>query len=167
MLTLGLGLTLAAIGLIGSFISGLLGVGGAIFIIPMLLYIPRLVGTGALTMKECAGLSIVLVFVGSFSGALANRKLPSYSTLCVKVLAPATALGAVVGGVGSRWVSADFLSGVFACMALVAGLLMFRRKTPAGEELPPGTTVRFAVVPGILIAGGVGLLAGLVGAGGA
>ena len=38
--------TLLALGLGGGFLSGLLGLGGAIFMIPLLLYVPPLLGVG-------------------------------------------------------------------------------------------------------------------------
>ena len=40
--------TLLALGLGGGFLSGLLGLGGAIFMIPLLLYVPPLLGVGLL-----------------------------------------------------------------------------------------------------------------------
>ncbi|HYF95245.1 MAG TPA: sulfite exporter TauE/SafE family protein [Symbiobacteriaceae bacterium] len=162
-----LGLTLAGIGLAGSFVSGLLGVGGAAFIIPMLYYIPKWLGTGDLNMKECAGLSIVLVLVGSLSGAIAHRGRSASCPQITRIMAPATAIGALVGGLGSRWVPVAFLTGLFATLALLAGLLMFRPGTPGGDEVPAGRTITFPERTGALIALGVGLVAGLVGAGGA
>jgi len=37
---------LVALGLGGGFLSGLLGLGGAIFMIPLLLYVPPVLGVG-------------------------------------------------------------------------------------------------------------------------
>lgn len=44
--------TLAALGLGGGFLSGLLGLGGAIFMIPLLLYVPLLLDIGLFDMKH-------------------------------------------------------------------------------------------------------------------
>lgn len=44
--------TLLFLGLGGGFLSGLLGLGGAIFMIPLLLYVPPLLGVGLLDMKQ-------------------------------------------------------------------------------------------------------------------
>lgn len=159
--------TLLTIGLAGSFLSGLLGVGGAAFIIPMLIYIPALLGVGDLDIKQAAGLSIVLIFVGSLSGALASRKSTAMCAQCVKVLAPASAAGALVGGLISGVAPAWLMGGVFATLALLAGIMMFLPKPPGGDEVPADGLLQFNVPLGAGIALIVGLISGLVGAGGA
>ena len=45
-------ITLVFLGLGGGFLSGLLGLGGAIFMIPLLLYVPPILGVGLLDMKQ-------------------------------------------------------------------------------------------------------------------
>lgn len=159
--------TLAAIGLVGSFVSGLLGIGGAVYIIPMLLYIPPLVGAGELDIRAAAGLSIVLVFVSALTSAIAHRKRSTACPQAGTVLAPATAAGALVGGVASGYVSGPVLTGLFATLALAAAIMMFLPGPRGGDEVQAGTIITFPVVPGILVAAIVGLFAGLVGAGGA
>ena len=52
-------ITLLFLGLGGGFLSGLLGLGGAIFMIPLLLYVPPLLGVGQLDMKQVAAVSMV------------------------------------------------------------------------------------------------------------
>ena len=47
-MTLAFTLTLLALGFFGAFVAGLLGVGGAIVMIPLLLYAPPLLEVGAL-----------------------------------------------------------------------------------------------------------------------
>jgi uncharacterized membrane protein YfcA len=51
--------TLVSLGLGGGFLSGLLGLGGAIFMIPLLLYVPPLLGVGHFDMKQVAAISMV------------------------------------------------------------------------------------------------------------
>ena len=48
-------ITLFLIGFIGSFISGMVGIGGSVINYPMLLYIPPLVGVEALTAHHVPG----------------------------------------------------------------------------------------------------------------
>ena len=48
-MTLALALTLFVLGTAGAFVAGLLGVGGAIVMIPLLLYVPSFLGVGTLT----------------------------------------------------------------------------------------------------------------------
>ena len=53
------------IGFIGSFISGMVGVGGSIIKYPMLLYIPPLFGIAAFTAHEVSGISAIQVLFAS------------------------------------------------------------------------------------------------------
>ena len=52
-------------GLGGGFLSGLLGLGGAIFMIPLLLYVPPILGVGHLDIKQVAAVSMVQVLAAS------------------------------------------------------------------------------------------------------
>jgi hypothetical protein len=70
----GLLVTLFVIGVTGAFFSGMLGLGGAIILVPMMLYIPPLLGVGILNMKQVAGITIVVVFVSSLAGVLVHSK---------------------------------------------------------------------------------------------
>ena len=55
-------ITIFLIGFIGSYISGMVGIGGSIIKYPMLLYIPPLFGLAAFTAHEVSGISAVQVF---------------------------------------------------------------------------------------------------------
>lgn len=55
--------TLFIIGFIGAFISGMIGIGGAVINYPMLLYIPSLVGVMSLTAHEVSGIGAIQVFL--------------------------------------------------------------------------------------------------------
>ena len=67
-MTLAFALTLVGLGFSGAIVSGMLGVGGAIVMIPLLLYVPPLLGVGALDMKHVAGVTMVQVFFAAASG---------------------------------------------------------------------------------------------------
>jgi len=161
-------LTLTGIGLVCSFLSGLLGVGGSAFIIPTLLFVPPLLGTGHLDIKQAASLSMTLILVGSFSGALVHlRGKAATGLLTAKLLAPACAIGALIGGLMSGLAPNWLMTGTFATLAFVGGIMMFYPRPLSGDELMPGTVVTFNRPLGIAIAASVGLVSGLVGAGGA
>ena len=55
-------ITIFLIGLVGSFISGMLGIGGAIINFPMLLYIPAMLGVGHFTAHQVSGITAIQVF---------------------------------------------------------------------------------------------------------
>ena len=59
-------LTILLIGFLGSFVSGMLGIGGAIINFPMLLYIPPLLGFAAFSAHEVSGISAIQVLFRSF-----------------------------------------------------------------------------------------------------
>jgi len=63
--------TIFLIGFVGSYISGMLGIGGSIIKYPMLLYIPPLLGFAAFSAHEVAGISAIQVFFATIGGVWA------------------------------------------------------------------------------------------------
>lgn len=62
------------IGVFGGFISGLVGVGGAIIIYPAILLLPPLFGAPAYSAYIASGLTSSQVFFSTLSGSLKARK---------------------------------------------------------------------------------------------
>ncbi len=50
-------ITIFLMGVVGSFISGMLGIGGAIINYPMLVYIPFMLGVGHFSAHEVSGIT--------------------------------------------------------------------------------------------------------------
>lgn len=165
-MTAAFSVTLLALGFAGAFVSGLVGVGGAIIMIPLLYYVPPLLGLGALSIKDVAGVTMAQVFVATVSAVIVHRRSGAVHRDLALVGGTAMALGSLSGAIASRYVDGWVLLVVFALMASAAVPLMFlpvatlQREAPASEV----TVNRLLVV---LVAGGVGILAGLIGAGGA
>jgi uncharacterized protein len=157
--------TLMTLGAAGAFVAGLVGVGGAIVMIPLLLYVPPLIGTGRLTMHEVAGATMVQVMAASASGVAGHLREGAVSRVVVVTLGSGAVAGSLAGGLLSRWMNADLLQGVFAAMAAAAAVIMiaFNRR----PEPETGAPVLRRRGLGFVLALGVGLLAGAVGAGGA
>jgi uncharacterized membrane protein YfcA len=156
---------LFSIGLVGAFLSGLLGVGGAIVLIPMLLYLPPLFGVGHLDMVAVGGMTIVQVLAASLAGMLTHRQQGHFSWAIAWPMAIAVGIGAALGGVAAPRLPEKVLLGLFAVLAVAAVVLMLLPvRAPAdGDEVPAGFNPWLAAG----IAGGVGLVSGLMGAGGA
>lgn len=55
--------TIFLIGFVGSFVSGMLGIGGAIINFPMLLYVPSLLGFVAFSAHAVSGISAIQVLL--------------------------------------------------------------------------------------------------------
>jgi uncharacterized membrane protein YfcA len=156
--------TLNVLGFVGAFIAGLVGVGGAIVMIPLLLYVPPLLGFEALAMHTIAGITMVQVAVAGAAGMLAHRRARQVAADVVLTLGLSVMLAAFGGAVFSRFVSARLLTVVFAMLATVAaGMLVAGGPRIASRE--PGElhlNRPLAVFSGLMI----GLLVGMVGAGG-
>ncbi len=157
--------TLVGLGAAGAFVAGLVGVGGAIVVIPLLIYVPPALGTGRLTMHDVSGVAMVQVMAAAAAGVAGHLREGFVNRRVVAVLGSGMMFGSAAGAVGSRWVGAEALQGLFAVMAAGAALTMLiGARTPFDESVSPPRHRRLA---GFAMAFGVGLLAGAVGAGGA
>lgn len=156
---------LFGIGLAGAFLSGLLGVGGAIVLIPMLLYVPPLFGLQPFGMVAVGGMTIVQVLAASLAGMLTHRQKGHFSWRIAGPMGVAIGLGAAVGGLAAGWIPERGLLGTFALLSAAAGVLMVMPTRGQVEEgdVPDGFNPWMAAG----IAGGVGVVSGLMGAGGA
>jgi uncharacterized membrane protein YfcA len=157
---------LFVLGAIGAFVSGLIGVGGAIVMIPLLLYVPALLGVGALDIKSVAAITMVQVFVAAVSGMIAHGRHRAVNRRLAVVGGGAMAAGSLAGAVTSKYVPERWLLIVFAVMVTVAFVVMLLPE-PAPDVTEPADVKQYSAALTALTAGGVGLAAGLVGAGGA
>jgi uncharacterized membrane protein YfcA len=157
--------TLVALGAVGAFVAGLVGVGGAIVVIPLLLYVPPAIGTGQLSVHDVAAVTMVQVMAAAASGAAGHLRAGLVHRRVVLVLGAGITVGSLAGALASRWLHGDVLQGIFAVMAGAAAVLMVvgKRREPAAD----GTAHEWSATLGFALALGVGLLAGAVGAGGA
>jgi len=164
--TLAFALTLLALGLLGAFVAGLLGVGGAIVMIPLLLYVPPALGAGRLDVKAVAGVTMTQVLVAAVSGMLAHRRRHAVSARLAWIGGVAMAAGSLVGALASKWADERALLLVFALMVSAAAVLIVApgRRDDAEAD---AARVAFSPVRAATVASGVGVAAGLVGAGGA
>ncbi|MCI0548291.1 MAG: sulfite exporter TauE/SafE family protein, partial [Candidatus Rokubacteria bacterium] len=165
-MTVSFAVTLIALGFVGAFVSGLVGVGGAIVAIPLLYYVPPLLGVGQLDIKLVSGISMAQVLAATTLGAWTHGRHVEIHRALALGGGAAMAIGALAGAVGSRWVSGRVVLAVFGLMAIIALPLMF--VAPARLELG-SSTAPVHVHPAIAIGvpGVIGLMSGLVGAGGA
>ncbi len=159
-------LALFALAFCGAFVSGLVGVGGAIVMIPLLYYVPPLVGAGDLPIKVVAGLSMTQVLAAAVVGTWSHGRHALVHRGLALTGGPAMAAGSLLGAILSSRVSGRALLAIFAVMTTIALPLMFVSPAdpPAGDDRAAVTFNRATV---IALCGSVGFVAGLVGAGGA
>ncbi|QGQ44441.1 sulfite exporter TauE/SafE family protein [Metabacillus sediminilitoris] len=153
------------IGFIGSYISGMLGIGGSIIKYPMLLYIPPLFGLAAFTAHEVSGISAVQVLFATIGGVWAYRKGGYLNKKLIGYMGVSILIGSFVGGYGSKLMSESGINFIYGILALIAALMMFIPKK--GIDDIPLDQVKFNKWIAALLALIVGIGAGIVGAAGA
>ena len=158
--------TLFSLGLMGGFVSGLLGIGGGIIMVPLLLYVPSALGVGTLTMKTVAGITSVQSFFGALSGAIGHRRYNRISVPLAYAVGGSTAAGSLAGSIASAYLSSETLLMVFAAMAIIAAIMMIIPKHEAGPE-PDVEGLVFNKPLAIAVGLFLGVLSGIIGQGGA
>ena len=73
-MTAAFALILFGLAFCGAFVSGLVGVGGAIVMIPLLYYVPPLLGAGELPIQQVAGLSMTQVLAAALVGTWSHGR---------------------------------------------------------------------------------------------
>lgn len=162
----GLATTLFALGLLGGFLSGLLGIGGGIIMVPLLLYVPPALEIGSLSMKTVAGITSMQSFFGALSGAFGHKRYNRISNSLALVLGGSMAMGSLAGSVSSQYVSSNTMLIIFAIMAIVAAIMMFIPR-PEDGVTQSVDLLEFSRPMAVAIGLSIGVLGGIIGQGGA
>lgn len=152
------------IGVFGGFISGLVGVGGAIIIYPAILLLPPLFGAPAYSAYSAyiaSGLTSSQVFFSTLSGSLKARKKTEFSPQLVLYMGGGMIIGSMLGAFLANLFDAIFVNTVYIIIALLALTLMFIKVKPSSEK--SSFNKYLLVIIGLFI----GIISGIVGAGGA
>jgi uncharacterized protein len=163
--SLGFIVTIFLIGFIGSYISGMLGIGGSIIKYPMLLYIPPLFGLAAFSAHEVSGISAVQVFFATIGGVWAYRKGGYLNKTLIGYMGASILVGSIIGSFGSKMMSEGGINLIYGILALIAAVMMFIPKKNIDDI--PLDQVTFNKWLAALLALIVGIGAGIVGAAGA
>jgi uncharacterized membrane protein YfcA len=157
------GLLLLGLGLIGGTLSGLLGIGGGLVIVPLLLYAPLWLGFDPIDIRTATAVAVVQVTAATLSGSLAHRRRGAVFMGLAVPMSVASAAGALAGGLLSASVPADLLILTTAVLATIAALLMF---LPARvESLDPVDRPPFNLLVVCVSGFVIGLVIGMNGAG--
>ncbi|MGZ9584028.1 sulfite exporter TauE/SafE family protein [Paenibacillus marinisediminis] len=158
-----------ALGLVGSFFSGLLGIGGAIINYPLLLFVPSALGLAHFTAQEVSTISMFQVFFASLAGVLSYRKKPETAALIdkglVAYMGSSILVGSLIGGVSSKYLPNDTINLVYGILAVIAVILMLIPNKGKQQEAGAPITFNKAIAMGSAFV--VGIVSGIVGAGGA
>jgi uncharacterized membrane protein YfcA len=153
----------AVAGLVASFLSGLLGIGGGLVLTPLLLYLPPLVGGTAIPVKIITGLTIVQAISGSVLGALRHRSYGNVSSRLIWLMGPPSAIASLVGAFVSRDTPDSVILLVFAILAFAGAVMLLLPVTSRDER---AEDVRADPRLAIPIALALGFFGGMVGIGG-
>lgn len=162
---LGFIITIFLIGFVGSYISGMLGIGGSIIKYPMLLYIPPMLGLAAFSAHEVSGISAVQVFFATIGGVWAYRKGGYLNKSLILYMGVSILIGSFVGSYGSKLMSEDGINLIYGILAAIAAVMMFIPKK--GIDDIPLDQVKFNKWIAASLSLIVGIGAGIVGAAGA
>ncbi len=143
----------AALSLLIGVVLGMLGGGGAILTLPMLVY---LVGVEA---KTAIATSLFVVGATSLVGASIHARAGSVKWRVGLIFGLAAMAGAFAGGRLARLAPGNVLLVLFAVMMAVTGVAMMRGRKETAAREP-------RLVRAVALGAIVGVLAGLVGAGG-
>ena len=147
-----------AVGAIGGVLAGLLGVGGAVVLLPLL------TGLTGISLKEASNVTIVQVVAAALVGVGTYYRRRLIHVRPALIMGGASLAGGLLGGYGSAALPSIAIESLFLVVVGVAVALLF---IPVAESAAADGTLPF-VEP--LKAAGLGLcvgtLAGLLGAGG-
>ncbi|HET7768721.1 MAG TPA: sulfite exporter TauE/SafE family protein, partial [Chloroflexota bacterium] len=150
--------TLFAAGAVGGLMSGLVGVGGAVILLPLLTAL-----TG-MSIKEASNITIVQVVAAGLVGAGTYYRRRLIHMRLAALMGGASLAGGLIGGLLSGAVPPVLVEALFLAVVFVAIALLF---TPLGETVAADAALPY--VDPLLASGlglGVGGLAGVLGAGG-
>jgi uncharacterized membrane protein YfcA len=134
--------------------------------IPLLLYGPPLLGAGRLDARTVTAVTMVQVFVAALAAVVVHRRRRAVRPDLSLMGGLAMAAGSLTGAIASRFTEDHVLVLVFALMTLVALALMFVPVETAGMPIF-ADHIEFSRARAVGVCLVVGLVAGLVGAGGA
>ncbi|HVL77432.1 MAG TPA: sulfite exporter TauE/SafE family protein [Noviherbaspirillum sp.] len=152
---------LLALGAAVGFAAGLLGIGGGMLLVPFMTMLLTARGFASEHIVHMAiATSLATIMFTSLSSVRAHHKRGAVLWPVAKLLAPGILIGAWIGPWLAAQMNASMLALFFALFVAFSGTQMLLDRKPAPtRELPKA--------PGMFAAGGViGVLSGIVGAGG-
>lgn len=136
-------------------VLGLLGGGGGILVVPVLVYV---VGVGT---KSAIAASLFLVGTTSLLGTAIHARAGQVRWKLGSIFGAASMAGAFLGGILAAALPERALLGGLAAVMLITALAMLRGRVEAARPLRPPALGRV-----LAIGASVGVVSGLVGAGG-
>lgn len=154
-------LFLLALGVLTGFLSGLLGIGGGLVVVPALAWLLDARGVQAHVQHLALGSSLALMVLTSFASVRGHHKRGAVDWSLVKKMAPATVIGTFLGTQLAAFWSSDGLRWFFVLYAYFMALQMLLDFKPKAERNLPSSPILAA------IASTIGAISSWIGIGGA
>ncbi len=153
---------LLLLGSVTGFLAGLLGIGGGMLLVPFLTLLLTSKGMPAEhVVKMAIATSLATICFTSIASVRAHHARGAVLWPVARLLAPGIVIGSLLGAQVAKALPSQALALLFALFVSFSATQMLIDRKPKPSRQLPGT-------PGMLAAGGgIGLLAALVGAGGA
>ncbi|MBM4348770.1 MAG: sulfite exporter TauE/SafE family protein [Deltaproteobacteria bacterium] len=148
---------LPLLGLIGGFLSGLLGLGGGVIMLPLLTFI------GGVPLKLATGTDLVHVFIASATGMFFHYRNGIVDLKAGVLLGIAGIVGGFAGSFLSVQLSARNLQSIYLLVVALAITILLIPLKSENKDYKMGN---FNKALGVTIGIGVGSLTGLLGIGG-
>lgn len=148
--------------ILAGIMAGLLGVGGGIVLVPMLFWLLSFTDfPPELFMHMAVATSLATIMFTSVSSARAHNRRGAVDTNLLKLWAPAMVVGALSGGLVSRYIDAGGLKAIFGFIALLVSVNMARPKPLVLRDSLPESKIVHVAISGV-----TGLFSSLMGIGG-
>lgn len=149
------------LGIGAGLLSGLLGAGGGLIVVPGLVFVFQWESmSSAIAMHVAVGTSLATMIPIAYRSLTSHVKQGVSFFSIYKQMAPAVILGVIGGGILARYVHSHFLKSLFGIFVLVMAVSLLKKHKTTVEKKLPGRI-------GMLLAGGfVGVQSGMLGVGG-
>ncbi len=144
---IGLTIGLLITGAIAGVIAGLLGVGGGIIIVPVLIVVAEIFDVPRETaMLLVVGTSLATIVPTSISSARAHNRKGAIDRDILRGWTPGIFIGALLGGIASKYLGSDGLTLVFGVVALAVSINLALPKPIVLAPAPPNKRTKQSVL---------------------
>lgn len=122
-------------GLIVGVFSGLLGIGGALIMFPVLLYLPGLINLPPISVHMITGITSMQTTFGTAAAAYFHHNSGNVNNKLVVNIGLGIALGALIGSVISKYMSGIVLIWIYVIVLIIAAILLMIRKPESDDDV--------------------------------